>query len=74
MDNPPACETAREKFCVNRACIWNGVLTPGGKDWSNLHYVIENPQTGDNWDPDPSRGWITDEAGFKVLLDDSRVW
>jgi len=44
------------------------------EDRPNLHYVIENPQTGDKWDPDPSRGWITDEAGFKGLLADSRVW
>ena len=39
------------------------------EDRPNLHYVIENPQTGDRWDPDPSRGWITDEDGFKKLLD-----
>ncbi|HSV99571.1 MAG TPA: site-specific DNA-methyltransferase [Sedimentisphaerales bacterium] len=40
----------------------------------NLHYVIENPETCDTWNPDPSRGWITDEAGLKRLLDDKRLW
>ena len=40
----------------------------------NLHYVIENPETGDTWDPDPSRGWITDRTGFDRLLSDRRVW
>lgn len=40
----------------------------------NLHYVITNQETGDVYDPDPARGWITDEAGFKVLLDDKRIY
>lgn len=40
----------------------------------NLHYVIENPKTGERWKPDPSRGWITDKAGFKKLLIDKRIW
>lgn len=40
----------------------------------NLHYVIKNPATGDKWEPDPSRGWITDETGFKKLLADKRIW
>ena len=40
----------------------------------NLHYEIENPETGDTWNPDPSRGWITDEAGLKRLLDDRSPW
>ncbi len=44
------------------------------KDRPNLHYVIENPETGDRWDPDPSRGWITDEDGFKKLRADKRIW
>lgn len=40
----------------------------------NLHYVIENPETGDKWDPDPSRGWITDQDGFRRLLAEKRIW
>ncbi len=40
----------------------------------NLHFVIPNPETGDRFDPDPSRGWITDEAGIKSLIKDDRVW
>ena len=44
------------------------------QDRPNLHYQVENPATGDVYDPDPARGWITDEAGFKVLLSENRVW
>ncbi|MGH8707190.1 MAG: site-specific DNA-methyltransferase [Burkholderiales bacterium] len=40
----------------------------------NLHYKIVNPETGDVYKPDPARGWITDEPGFKVLLKDRRIW
>ncbi len=43
-------------------------------DRPNLHYVIRNPETGDSWDPDPSRGWITDENGFETLLAEGRIW
>lgn len=40
----------------------------------NLHYNIVNKKTGDVFKPDPSRGWITDEDGFKALLKDNRIW
>jgi hypothetical protein len=40
----------------------------------NLHFVIENPETGDRFDPDPSRGWITDPAGIDNLIADKRIW
>ena len=40
----------------------------------NLHYIIENPQTGDVFEPDHARGWITDRQGFEALLTDNRVW
>lgn len=40
----------------------------------NLHYVITNPDTGDQYPPDPARGWITEPDGFKVLLDEKKVW
>ncbi|MEX0819559.1 MAG: site-specific DNA-methyltransferase [Pirellulaceae bacterium] len=40
----------------------------------NLHFVITNPDTGDKFDPDPSRGWITDRAGMKALIADDRMW
>jgi adenine-specific DNA-methyltransferase len=40
----------------------------------NLHYNIKNPKTGDVYRPDPSRGWITDKAGFDDLLKDDRIW
>jgi adenine-specific DNA-methyltransferase len=40
----------------------------------NLHYNMVNPDTGDVYKPDPARGWITDEAGFKQLLADKRIW
>jgi len=42
-------------------------------DRPNLHYVIENPDTGDKYPPDPDFGWITDEAGFQALLEDHRI-
>ena len=41
---------------------------------TDLHYVIEGPKSGDRWEPDPSRGWITDEGGFKKLLADGKIW
>ena len=40
----------------------------------NLHYVIKNPGTGDTWNPDPSRGWITDSASFNALYKERRIW
>jgi adenine-specific DNA-methyltransferase len=40
----------------------------------NLHFVITNPETGDAYPPDPSRGWITDLAGIQTLLAEKRVW
>ncbi len=40
----------------------------------NLHYRIVNRLTGDIYDPDPSRGWITDETGFLALLHDNRIY
>ena len=44
------------------------------KDRPNLHYDMVNPKTGDVYKPDPARGWITDEAGYKELLRDKRIW
>jgi adenine specific DNA methylase Mod len=44
------------------------------KDRPNLHYHMRNPDTGDVYKPDSSRGWITDEPGFKELLLDKRIW
>lgn len=41
---------------------------------ANLHYDMVNPETGDVYPPDPSRGWITDPAGFQALLDADRIW
>jgi adenine-specific DNA-methyltransferase len=40
----------------------------------NLHYNITNSGNGDLYKPDPARGWITDEPGFKALLKDKRIW
>jgi len=39
----------------------------------NLHYVIVNPDTGDEYPPHPDFGWITDEPGFLALLKDKRI-
>jgi len=39
----------------------------------NLHYTIVNPETGDEYPPDPDFGWITDPAGFDSLLRDNRI-
>ena len=44
------------------------------KDRPNLHYDIENLQTGNVYKPDPDFGWITDKAGFNVLLKDRRIF
>jgi adenine-specific DNA-methyltransferase len=40
----------------------------------NLHYRMVNPTTGDIYEPDPSRGWITDEDGYRRLIEDNRIW
>jgi hypothetical protein len=40
----------------------------------NLHFVIANPETGDKYSPDPSRGWITDKSGIQQLIDEKRIW
>ena len=41
---------------------------------SNLHYLIVNEETGDEYPPDPDFGWITDKAGFESLLNDKRIY
>jgi hypothetical protein len=43
-------------------------------DRPNLHFVITNPKTKDRYEPDPSRGWITDREGMKQLIEDGRIW
>ena len=40
----------------------------------NLHYTMVNPNTGDQFPPDPARGWITDYSGYQELLDTNRIW
>jgi DNA modification methylase len=41
----------------------------------NLHaYSMKQPGTENVWEPDPAKGWITDEKGYKRLLDDNRIW
>lgn len=40
----------------------------------NLHFVITNPETKDRYEPDPSRGWITDKAGVDEIIADKRMW
>jgi DNA modification methylase len=41
----------------------------------NLHaYNIVQPGTNNLWKPDPAYGWITDEAGYKELLEENRIW
>ena len=45
------------------------------EDRPNLHaYKMAQPGTDKVWDPDPAHGWITDEAGYKELLADNRIW
>jgi len=39
----------------------------------NLHYVMVDPDTGDNYPPDPDFGWITDWDGYQKLLQDKRI-
>ena len=43
------------------------------QDRANLHYLIVNPDTGDEYPPHADFGWITDRAGFDALLKDKRV-
>jgi site-specific DNA-methyltransferase (adenine-specific)/adenine-specific DNA-methyltransferase len=41
----------------------------------NLHaYRMQQPGTNNIWEPDPAHGWITDEAGYRRLLEDNRIW
>ncbi len=41
----------------------------------NLHaYSMEQPGTKNVWHPDPAKGWITDEAGYRQLLAANRIW
>jgi site-specific DNA-methyltransferase (adenine-specific)/adenine-specific DNA-methyltransferase len=35
---------------------------------------MEQPGTNNVWKPDPAKGWITDEDGYKKLLQDNRIW
>jgi len=44
------------------------------EDRPNLHYSIINPETGDQYLPDPDFGWITDKAGFDRLLADKLIY
>jgi adenine-specific DNA-methyltransferase len=40
----------------------------------NLHYEINHPETGNKFQSDPSRGWITDRAGIEKLLNEKKIW
>ncbi len=40
----------------------------------NLHFTIENDETGDKYPPDPARGWITDPAGIAELKEANKIW
>jgi DNA modification methylase len=40
----------------------------------NLHFVVRNPVTGDEYPPDPARGWITDQKGFRELVRQNLIW
>lgn len=40
----------------------------------NLHFTIKNPDSGDVFEPDPSRGWITDRAGIDEMMEENRIW
>lgn len=39
----------------------------------NLHYVMEDPDTGDKYPPHPDYGWTTDWAGYQDLLAEKRI-
>ncbi|MDC4567458.1 site-specific DNA-methyltransferase, partial [Acinetobacter baumannii] len=41
----------------------------------NLHsYSMKKPDSNLIWEPDPAKGWITDEEGYKKLLAEDRIW
>ncbi|MFG0242000.1 MAG: site-specific DNA-methyltransferase [Phycisphaerales bacterium JB054] len=40
----------------------------------NLHYQIVNPETGDKYDPDPSRGWRVEREIVESLIAANKVW
>ena len=44
------------------------------QDRPNLHYLIVNPDTGDEYPPHRDFGWITDRAGLDELLRDKRIY
>jgi site-specific DNA-methyltransferase (adenine-specific)/adenine-specific DNA-methyltransferase len=35
---------------------------------------MEQPGTSNVWKPEQAKGWITDEAGYRKLLADNRIW
>jgi len=43
------------------------------KERPNLHFTIKNAATGDEYEPDPARGWITDRAGIADLLAENLI-
>lgn len=78
--------TALEGRVIDRSDFKNPDMDPRGpyttdpltgkanaQDRPNLHYVIVNPDTGDEYPPHPDFGWITDKAGFEALLHDKRI-
>lgn len=41
----------------------------------NLHdYCMRQPGTNNVWEPDPAKGWITNQAGYENLLQDEKIW
>jgi adenine-specific DNA-methyltransferase len=41
----------------------------------NLHdYSMQQPGTENVWKPDPAKGWITNRAGYEVLLKETKIW
>lgn len=41
----------------------------------NLHsYSMKKPNSDLIWEPDPAKGWITDEEGYEKLLSEDRIW
>ncbi|MGP1347095.1 MAG: site-specific DNA-methyltransferase [Phycisphaerales bacterium] len=40
----------------------------------NLHYNVTNPDTGEVYEPDPSRGWRIDKAAMKKLIESNSIW
>jgi adenine-specific DNA-methyltransferase len=43
-------------------------------DRPNLHYTIVNPETGDEFPPNPDFGWITDYKGYSALLEQNLIY